>query len=257
MQPSLIYAVATDTNNLDSSLGQHRHRLPQQGHVIAASHTSPIDALYLAAIFDPIFTQSFPNERRVLRIGLWQAMLNALSQPTSTPPKDAKLVTIEELLLHRPDRCIAIFPESTTTNGRGILPFSPSLLTVPPKTKIFPVSIRYTPADITTPVPGAYWTFLWNLCSKPNHCIRVRVAEFVYNDAYPVSDKPRKNSYQTNLLDDLHKVPEHIDENGLSGAEKNVLDKIAEALARLGRVKRLGLGVEDKIKFVNVWSKRR
>ncbi|KAL1305847.1 hypothetical protein AAFC00_004003 [Neodothiora populina] len=247
------------------SLGQNQHRLPHPGSVIASSHTSPIDALYLAAIFDPIFTQSFPNERKVLRIGLWQAMLNALLQPALEPPKGAKLVDIAALLAHRPDRCIAIFPESTATNGRGILPFSPGLLTVPARTKIFPVSLRYTPADITTPVPGAWFDFTWNLCSKPTHCIRVRIAEAVYNDAAEATSKeaPRRNSYETNLLDDLHArplKPVQMEANGSgynSEAEKRVLDKIAEALARLGRVKRLGLGVEDKIKFVKVWSKRR
>lgn len=193
-----------------------------------------------------------------MRIGLWQAMLNALLPPKSYPPKGAKLVEIDALLRHRPDRCIAVFPECTTTNGRGILPFSPSLLTVHQKTKIFPVSLRYTPADITTPVPGGYFTFLWNLCSKPTHCIRVRIAEPVHNDAASLSNPPRRNSYQTNLLDDLHKKAEKPREDGeLNDAERTVIDRIAEALARLGRVKRLGLGVEDKAKFVTVWSKRR
>ena len=241
-----------------SSLGQNQNRLPHPGSVIAASHTSPIDALYLAAIFDPVFTQSYPNERKVQRITLWQAMLNALIQPKLQPPKGAKLVGIDTLLREKPDRCVAVFPESTSTNGRGILPFNPSLLAAPRKTKIFPVSLRYTPADITTPVPGGYFSFIWNLCSKPTHCIRVRIAEPVYNNSSSISDPPRRNSYETNLLDDLHKKAVKAHEDGdLNDGEKAVLDKIAEALARLGRVKRLGLGVEDKVKFVKVWSKRR
>jgi len=185
-------------------------------------------------------------------------MLNALVYPKTEPPKGAKLVDLETLLREKPDRCIAVFPESTTTNGRGILPFNPSLLTVPAKTKIFPISLRYTPADITTPVPATYFTFLWNLCSKPTHCIRVRIAEAVYNDS-AVPPMPRRNSYQTNLLDNLHKK-DHLkaEQDGeLNESETAVLDKIAEALARLGRVKRLGLSVQDKIAFVKVWSKRR
>lgn len=44
---------------------------------------------------------------------------------------------------------------------------------------------------------------------------------------------------------------------GMSAAEKRVLDKVAEALARLGRVKRVGLGVRDKEGFVKAWSKQR
>lgn len=163
-------------------------------------------------------------------------------------------MSLSDLLREVPDRCVAVFPECTSTNGRGILPFSPSLLTVPAKTKIFPVSLRYTPADVTTPVPGSYFSFLWNLCSKPTHCIRVRIAEATFNMV--PSAPPRKNSYETNLLDDLH--PRALSQNGdLSNPEKELLDKIAESLARLGRVKRLGLSPADKIAFVKVWSKRR
>lgn len=201
-------------------------------------------------------------------------MLYALTTPPTGAPADTKLTDLATLARENPDRCIAVFPEATTTNGRGILPFNPALLTIPATTKIFPISLRYTPADITTPVPGAYMAFLWNLCSKPTHCIRVRIAEYTFNTSSAqlspvVAQKPRRNSYETNLLDDLHAPAGRTSgpsagrgKSGDAGVELNdgeikVLDKIAEALARLGRVKRVGLGVEDKVKFVQVWSKRR
>lgn len=38
----------------------------------------------------------------------------------------------------------------------------------------------------------------------------------------------------------------------VSGDEKKVLDRIGEALARLGRVKRVGLTMKDKATFVDV-----
>lgn len=252
------------------SLGKNSTRLPHPGSVIASSFTSPIDALYLAAIFDPLFTRSFPNTRRVQTIGLWQAMMDALTLSPIEPPLDAKLQDLNTILLENPDRCIAVFPECTATNGRGILPFSPSLLTLNNKVKIFPISLRYTPADITTPVPGSYFSFLWNLCSKPTHCIRVRIAEAMYDTAYLSPQKQlnaastaRRNSYDTNLLDDLHSLqkkqvgPSDGSADSLTAEERTVLDKIAEALARLGRIKRVGLSVEDKQKFVNVWNKRK
>ena len=43
----------------------------------------------------------------------------------------------------------------------------------------------------------------------------------------------------------------------VNATEKRVLDKVAEALARLGRVKRVGLGVRDKEEFVKAWNKQR
>ena len=39
--------------------------------------------------------------------------------------------------------------------------------------------------------------------------------------------------------------------------ERKVLDKVGEALARLGRVKRVGLTLKDKLAFIEAWNKRR
>ncbi|KAI9872053.1 MAG: hypothetical protein M1830_002118, partial [Pleopsidium flavum] len=179
----------------------HKARLPQPSSIIVSSLTSPIDALYLAAIFDPIFTASFPSTRQVQRISLFQALLRAFSYPQQNPSPNTPLTDLRQLLKEHPNRAIAVFPECTTTNGRGILQFSPSLLTTPPTTKIFPISLRYTPGDITTAVPGVYLSFLWNLLSKPTHCIRVRIAESVYNTA--TTALVARSSYATNFLDTL------------------------------------------------------
>lgn len=144
-----------------------------------------------------------------------------------------------------------LLPESTTTNGRAILPLSPALLESPGSIKIFPISIKYAPSDVTTPVPGwrEAWRFLWNLCSRPTHTIRVRVAEPVYNTV----------AAEVNGLseDDGGDAGETEGEVMLRPEEKAVLDKVGEALARLGRVKRVAIGVGEKIEFVRVWEKRR
>ncbi|KAG0647444.1 Vacuolar sorting-associated 66 [Hyphodiscus hymeniophilus] len=247
---------------------KHEGRVPQPPDVIASSFTSPIDSLYLAAIFDPIFTVSYPHTRQVQHISLLGAIFRALSKPQEYPPKGAKMIDLRTLIAEHPKRCIVVFPECTTTNGRGILPFSPSLLTAPPGTKIFPVSLRYSPPDITTPVPGAYWSFLWNLLSQPTHCIRVRIAEVVYNTSTPDAAVEMKDKYLTNVLDQLAEdsammsstdtLTSLSDQSGeVNTEEKRILDKVGEALARLGRVKRVGLSVKDKMTFVDAWSKRR
>lgn len=250
---------------------KHQGKVPQQSDIIASSFTSPIDSLYLAAIFDPIFTVSYPHTRQVELISLFGAILRALSQPRDQPPNGAKMTDLKALLASHPNRAIVVFPECTTTNGRGILPFSPSLLTSPPGTKIFPISLRYTPPDITTPVPRQYWAFMWNLLSQPTHCIRVRIAEVVYNRSKPSTAQPsveKKDKYLTNVLDSI------ADDSAMTSStdtltslsdqpaevtpeEKRVLDKVAEALARLGRVKRVDLTVKDKATFIDAWSRRR
>ena len=43
----------------------------------------------------------------------------------------------------------------------------------------------------------------------------------------------------------------------VSEDEQRVLERVAEDLARLGRVKRVGLGVEEKVAFLEVWGRRK
>ncbi|QDS74806.1 hypothetical protein FKW77_002252 [Venturia effusa] len=250
------------------SLAKNQERLPRPGTLIASSFTSPIDCLYLAAIFDPIFTASYPSTRLVEQISLFGAIFRALTPPQTRPSPGARLVSLDKLIVDNPDSSIVVLPECTTSNGRGILPFSPSLLSAPPNTKIFPLNLRYAPADITTPVPGGYISFLWSLCSRPTHCIRVRIADAVYNtSAGDVRQRPGKSSsYETNSVDEMQfgdslssaeTLVSDGDGGSLDSNERKLLDRIGEDLARLGRVKRVGLGVKEKQEFVKVWTKTR
>ncbi|KAF2657256.1 hypothetical protein K491DRAFT_691274 [Lophiostoma macrostomum CBS 122681] len=252
-----------------------RH-LPQAGTIIASSFTSPLDPLYLAGIFCPIFTRSYPGTKKVEPISLFRAILLAFSSPTVSPSNPSALVTLKALHAKYPDAIICVFPECTTTNGRGILPFSPSLLTADPKTKIFPVNVRYTPGDVTTPVPGNYISWFWKLLSKPTHTMRVRIAHRIFNN--PSLDTPSSSifnnqdgvrvdeldmGYDTNIFNSPHMrngiKQGNAEKEGsrVSADEQKVLDRVGEDLARLGRVKRVGLGVQEKISFLKVWSSRR
>ncbi|EAW14303.1 lysophosphatidic acid acyltransferase LOA1 [Aspergillus clavatus NRRL 1] len=240
---------------------QHQSRLPGPGSVIASSFTSPIDAVYLAAIFNPVFTASYPHSRKVEHISLFQAILRAFASPQVRPAPKTRLVDLATLIKKYPGRPIVTFPECTTTNARGILPLSHALAAVPPRTKVFPISLRYTPADVVTPLPGSYVSFLWKLLSRPTHCMRVRIAECVVNEAGAgaasesgaASGASRGAGYDTNYFDTLAQ-DEDVE---LRPAERALLDNVADALARLGRVKRVGLGVKDKQAFLQSWTKTR
>ena len=251
---------SADHSSHSSLAKHHKARLPQPGSVIASSHTSPIDSLYLAAIFDPVFTVSYPSTRLVQSVSLFHAILHAFQYPQYEPPPKATLTDLATLISQHPHQAIVVFPECTTTNGRAILPFSNSLLTCPRGVKIFPISLRYTAADVTTPIPGTYIRFLWNLLSQPTHCIRVRIAESVYNTSQPSA--PGSSSSPGSLVNDDRTSSSDTllgseEVEGVTAGEKSVLNKVADALARLGRVKRVGLGVRDKEGFVNAWSKQR
>ncbi|CRG83407.1 hypothetical protein PISL3812_00758 [Talaromyces islandicus] len=242
-------------------LASQRSRLPSGNSIIASSFTSPIDAVYLAAIFDPIFTASYPDTRKVEQLSLLGAILRSFEAPEAAPPAGTRLVELSELLEKYPSRPIAVFAECTTTNGRGILPLSRSLVSAPPRTKIYPISLRYTEPDVTTPVPGCYIAFLWNLLSRPTHFIRVRVAEHVSTSSKsPSEGRSTANNFfddeeeysSSNLLDTS---PSTTSE--LTKEDKALLDHVGESLARLGRVKRVGLGVKEKADFVRAWNRHR
>lgn len=194
-------------------------------------------------------------------------MLRAFLPPQMTPHPHARLMDLETVLSRYPNRVIVVFPECTTSNGRGILPFSPSLLTAPPEVKVFPVHLRYTAPDITTPIPGSFFTFLWNLCSKPTHCIRIRIAEAVFNTSLRQQSvsSGKASTFMTNYFDSLtdetassaDTLVGDASEGPATREEKAFLDKIGEALARLGRVKRVALGVREKQEFVKSWTRSR
>lgn len=68
--------------------------------------------------------------------------------------------------------------------------------------------------------------------------------------------RPRpQNGYDTNYFDGLKTAKTSGTDGELAAAEQKVLDVIVDQLARLGRVKTLGLGMDEKIQFVSAWGK--
>ena len=200
-------------------------------------------------------------------VGLLGAIMAAFappSGPTSSPESSAIVATttLAELCKKYGDtRIIAVFPEATTTNGRGVLRFAPCLDTLHGDVEIFPVSLRYSPADVTTPVPGTYGYTLFALLARPTHCIRVRIGEVLRNNS---SDDRGGEEFAGDSSDTVT--------DGLNGGgggsggrgEKEGMDKQsrlsergAEALARIARSKRLNLGVKEKMAFVEAWSRNK
>jgi hypothetical protein len=111
--------------------------------------------------------------------------------------------------------------------------------------------------------------------SEPTHCIRVRIAESVVvrstwetippqNGFRPGQDTlPRPYGY--NYFDTLEgdsggstgssaQSAEDV-QKPLSDEQQTILMRVGEGLARLGRAKRVGLGVREKQDFVKAWGK--
>ena len=204
-------------------------------------------------------------------------MLRAFQNPEPEAVPGTNLVEVEELYARYPKRPVVVFPECTTTNGRGILPMSPSILSAPPGTRVFPVSLRYEAADITTPIPKTYFTFLWNLLSRPSHRIRVRIAESVHtpNAAKDTrsssSGSSSRSGSSSGVMISATSTPDvpsphfsgstpSIGSNymaSLNDLEEQALEDVATGLAKQGKVQRVHLSVKDKVEFVAAWNKRK
>jgi hypothetical protein len=95
----------------------------------------------------------------------------------------------------------------------------------------------------------------------------VRIAEAVYNTAAgsasaKETSSAKTNSYATNYFDEMQmgsstETLVATDGEGVSSEERKVLERVAEDLARLGRIKRVGLGIKEKTEFLRQWRKTR
>ena len=91
--------------------------------------------------------------------------------------------------------------------------------------------------------------------------MRVRIARPVYNSASldAPSRVEKTSGMEANIWDSQHmRNGVHAGEQEvLSGDGQKVLDRVGEDLARLGRVKRVGLTVAQKVEFVKIYKSRR
>ncbi|KAK6341208.1 hypothetical protein TWF696_008294 [Orbilia brochopaga] len=263
------------------TLSRYPHRLPSPGSIIASTFSSPLDALYLAATFDPIFLVPSFDTPYVFQLTLLQVLLYTFAPPTSKP-YSSKPTTIAEVVAKNPHRIIAIFPEGTTSNGRALLRFAPALdsfATQPrnnynnsssesltnsvstvtassiPSNPIFPISLRYVPSNTTTPLPNSITVCLWRLLGQPSHTIKVRIAEAIKIADLERSDTLASTSSSETITektiakgDDARNSVTRVPRAGA------LEEKVGEALARVGRIRRVGLGVKEKIGFWNAWK---
>ncbi|KAK5100490.1 Lysophosphatidic acid:oleoyl-CoA acyltransferase 1, partial [Lithohypha guttulata] len=78
---------------------------------------------------------------------------------------------------------------------------------------------------------------------------------------YVTIPAPGQNSARSSALEsndvssDADTLVNEEIEDTMTRDQRLFLDKVAEALARLGRVKRVGLGVKEKQDFIAMWTK--
>eukprot|EP00842_Homolaphlyctis_polyrhiza_P006551 jgi/Hompol1/6898/HPOL_005117-RA len=122
-------ASSSSTGSLNRTRSGNGSKKRKPGHkvkIVIANHTSYLDVLYLAYRYAPMFTHVSASGK-IRLISFWQALFTAGEYPNLEDEQDS--MTLNELIAHASSKSqvapIVIFPEGTTSNGRGILKFLP------------------------------------------------------------------------------------------------------------------------------------
>ncbi|KAJ1548243.1 hypothetical protein HK096_007409 [Nowakowskiella sp. JEL0078] len=205
------------------------------GEILVANHISYIDIFYLAAKFAPTFVEIGDNGT-VSPISTWKAIADV----GLTPKKDLKNLnglSLEELaskLKTSGGGPIVVFPEGTTSNGRGLLKFLPVLNSLDlSKFRIQLIGLKYEFEEFSPSFTvGSKLFHMFGLLSQFGNFLEVK--------QLPV--------------DEVRETPNNQKIAELSNGEDLVTNKIGTLLSQMLRIRRLGLGRDDKSDFLEYYS---
>ncbi|KAJ6538588.1 hypothetical protein B0H10DRAFT_2140517 [Mycena sp. CBHHK59/15] len=262
---------------------------PSSGDIIVSNWTSWIELLWLAFRLNPIFilpvtkpgaspatpvlsseaVSHTPGRRtgtgsanitatarvaadRVPVVGFRQvSLLSALRCTGLAPPFDTVVngpyQSLEDIRRHA-DRPLVVFPECTTSNGRGLLRFANVFQeTVPVRGyTVFVVCVRYDPptryaTTLAHTIPSAAWNPLPHVFSIAMSLVPQAVSIRLLGP----SESPSSQLFLTSEI--------------LGGS--NEADPLADAcgslIAQIGKMKRTGMGWEDKNSFLELFHTKK
>ncbi|EKM59393.1 uncharacterized protein PHACADRAFT_114068 [Phanerochaete carnosa HHB-10118-sp] len=263
---------------------------PKAGDVIVSNWVSWIELLWLAFRFDPIFVLpvsdpvdlssasrsstplsvtpgrrtgtgsaaiSSPSTRAPTPhsniVGFRKASLFSMLAATGSVPlpreRAGEYSPLEDIR-RRADRPIVVFPECTTSNGRGLLRFVPvfSSLTLPVKDfQVFVMCVRYDPPTPLTPtlshsLPSKMLNPLPHIFRLANTLLPLTLSIRLLVP----SESPSSGAFLAS-------------EFSTPGSKNNdiLTEACAALIAQIGKTKRVGLGWEDKVAFLEFYKGRR
>ncbi|MBU1664866.1 MAG: 1-acyl-sn-glycerol-3-phosphate acyltransferase [Gammaproteobacteria bacterium] len=135
-----------------------RGELPTAGGaLVAANHVSWLDIHLLHSLLPARFI----SKAEVRKWPVFGRFAEAAGTVFLVREKKADAMRVNQLMAEhlREGDCLALFPEGTTSDGRGVLPFFPSLFqpAVEAQTAVWPVCIRYLNSDGSLCTEAAYY----------------------------------------------------------------------------------------------------
>ncbi|KAI0335559.1 hypothetical protein GY45DRAFT_1267780 [Cubamyces sp. BRFM 1775] len=260
---------------------------PRAGDLIVSNWASWVEVLWLAFRFNPIFVLpvcktlevpsptkgasspisrtpgrrtgtgsaaiSSPSTRtpttRVPIIGFRRVSLLSMIASTGQLPTPEDSITTKaetlEAIRSKADRPVVVFPECTTSNGRALLRFAEVFGDVKlpvMKYKVFVMCVRYDPPTAFSPTLSH--SIASNFLNPLGHAFKLASTLAPLTCSIRLlapSESPSSGSF---LLSEF-----------LTGG--TYADPLAECcaalMAQIGRVKRVGLGWEDKVSFLKLY----
>ena len=196
--------------NIKVSVTGDEGQLERGGYVIIANHVSYVDGIVLGSIFPIIFV----SKREVKSwpiIGQWNVLCGTIFINRQRKIQVASLIRQMTRKLQQ-EANLLLFPEGTSTNGEGILPFQTVPLAAPLRNRsiIVPVTVTYKTIDdqpvTTANRDSVYWygdmefvTHFWNLLALRGIevlvTIQPKIECFRYSDNSAGRKKLAKDCY--------------------------------------------------------------
>ncbi|KAJ3046311.1 hypothetical protein HDV00_000125 [Rhizophlyctis rosea] len=198
------------------------------GDIIVSNHVSYVEILYLAYKYQPTFTH-VTADGLVRPVSLWEALksLGDVGQLAAT--KD--FVPVANLAKEARSKGwgpVVVFPEGTTSNGRGLLKFLPvfdtwTLEKSAPKIHLVGFRYDYDEFAPSVTVGNTLSHLFWMLAQFGNHL-------------------------------EVKYLPS--DEVTLVSGEESYTSQLGALLGQVLRVRRTGLGAYDKVDFLEYYRAR-
>jgi len=206
------------------------------GDVVVCNCQSYVEVLYFLFKFNPTFIKIYENGK-VKPISFLEAIKITGSYPELK--EEEGIVTLKDIIKESKEKKtgpIVVFPEGTTTNGKGLLKFLPVFKDFTPKDElvlhVYSIKYQFYGHNVSYTV-GSKFAHLYNLCTKIHHAMTVKylsAEESQFNDIAAQADLPN------------------------SVVEGQLGAHISKLIGQVLRIRKTGLSAKDKQEFLDYYN---